>query len=118
MLCGDCLEIMKDIPDKSIDMICTDLPYGTTKCKLDSLIPLDKMWQQYERIIKDHGAIVLFGQTPFDKILGASNLNLLRYEWIWEKTNATGHLNAKKMPMKAHENILIFIRSYLYITRR
>lgn len=107
---GDCLEVMKLIPDKSIDMIFCDLPYGTTKCKWDSVIDLSLLWNQYERIIKDNGAIVLFGQTPFDKILGASNLKLLKYEWIWEKTQATGHLNAKKMPMKAHENILVFYK--------
>lgn len=107
---GDCLELMKLIPDKSIDFICCDLPYGTTKCSWDSLINLDKLWVQYERIIKDNGCIALFSQTPFDKVLGYSNLPLLRYEWIWEKTSATGHLNAKKMPMKAHENILIFYK--------
>ncbi len=106
----DCLEGMKFIPDKSIDMIFTDLPYGTTNCKWDSVIPLDALWQQYERIIKDNGAILLFAQTPFDKVLGVSNLELLRYEWIWEKTAATGHFNAKKMPLKAHENILVFYK--------
>lgn len=110
---GDCLEVMKDIPDKSIDMILADLPYGTTNCKWDTLIDLDLLWKQYERIIKDNGAIVLTAQTPFDKVLGCSNLSLLRYEWIWEKTQATGHLNAKRMPMKAHENILVF-----YMTER
>jgi site-specific DNA-methyltransferase (adenine-specific) len=109
---GDCLELMPNlIPDKSIDMIFCDLPYGTTKCKWDSPIDLDKLWIQYERIIKDNGVILLFAQTPFDKVLGASNLKLLRYEWIWEKTQATGHLNAKKMPMKAHENILVFYKN-------
>lgn len=108
---GDCLELMpKLIKDKSIDMIFCDLPYGTTKCKWDSVIDLPKLWSEYERVIKDNGAILLFAQTPFDKILGASNLKLLRYEWIWEKTQATGHLNAKKMPMKAHENILVFYK--------
>lgn len=107
---GDCLELMKDIPDKSIDMILCDLPYGTTQNKWDSIIPLDKLWRQYYRIIKDNGAIVLFAQTPFDKVLGVSNLKMLKYEWIWEKTAATGHLNAKKMPMKAHENILVFYK--------
>lgn len=107
---GDCLELMKDIPDKSIDMILCDLPYGTTQNKWDSIIPLDKLWRQYCRIIKDNGAIVLFAQTPFDKVLGVSNLKMLKYEWIWEKTAATGHLNAKKMPMKAHENILVFYK--------
>lgn len=107
---GDCLEIMPNIPDKSIDMILCDLPYGTTNCGWDSLIDPKVLWKEYERIIKDNGAIVLTAQTPFDKILGCSNLKLLRYEWIWEKTQATGHLNAKKMPMKAHENILVFYK--------
>jgi DNA modification methylase len=106
----DCLEGMKLIADKSIDMILCDLPYGTTRNKWDSIIPLDKLWEQYERIIKDNGAIALTAQTPFDKILGYSNLKLLRYEWIWEKDRASGHLNSHKMPMKAHENILIFYK--------
>lgn len=107
---GDCLELMKDIPDKSIDMILCDLPYGTTRNKWDSIIPLDKLWEQYERVIKDNGCIALFAQTPFDKVLGASNLTLLKYEWIWQKDNGTGFLNAKKMPLKLHENILIFYK--------
>lgn len=106
----DCLEGMKLIPDKSIDMILCDLPYGTTKNKWDSIIPLDELWKEYNRIIKDNGAIVLTAQTPFDKVLGMSNLKMLKYEWIWEKTSATGHLNAKRMPMKAHENVLVFYK--------
>ena len=106
----DCLEGMKRIPDKSVDMILCDLPYGTTRNKWDSIIPLEPLWEQYERVIKDNGAIVLTAQTPFDKVLGVSNLKLLRYEWIWEKTTSTGFLNAKKMPMKAHENILVFYK--------
>lgn len=107
---GDCLEEMKKIEDKSIDMILCDLPYGTTRNKWDSIIPLDKLWEQYNRIIKDNGAIVLTAQTPFDKVLGCSNLKNLKYEWIWEKTAATGFLNAKRMPLKLHENILIFYK--------
>ena len=107
---GDCLEKMKDISNKSMDMILCDLPYGTTKNKWDSIIPLDKLWEQYNRVVKDNGAIILFAQTPFDKVLGYSNLKMLKYEWIWEKTSATGYLNAKKMPMKAHENILVFYK--------
>jgi DNA modification methylase len=107
---GDCLTKMDTIPDKSIDMILCDPPFGTTKCKWDSVLDLDKMWEQYNRIIKDDGAILLFAQTPFDKVLGSSNLKMLRYEWIWEKTQATGFLNAKKMPLKAHENILVFYK--------
>lgn len=101
---------MNYVPDQSVDMIFCDLPYGTTRNKWDSIIPLEPLWMHYERVIKDNGAIVLTAQTPFDKILGMSNLDLLRYEWIWEKTSATGHLNAKKMPMKAHENILVFYK--------
>lgn len=107
---GDCLEIMKDIPDKSIDMILCDLPYGTTKNKWDSIIDLDKLWNQYKRIIKDNGAIVLFSQMPFTIELAKSNIQDLKYEWIWEKEQGTGHLNAKKMPMKIHENILVFYK--------
>lgn len=110
LLQGDCLELMKKIKDKSIDMVLCDLPYGTTKCKWDTPINLELLWQEYNRIIKNHGVILLFAQTPFDKILGCSNLSMLRYEWIWEKTQATGHLNANKMPMKAHENILVFYK--------
>jgi len=105
---GDCLEVMGSIADKSIKLICADLPYGTTNCKWDVRINLVELWKHYKRIIQPNGVIALFAQCPFDKILGASNLPMLKYEWIWEKANATGHLNSKKMPMKAHENILIF----------
>ena len=107
---GDCLELMKEIPDKSIDMILCDLPYGTTKNKWDSVIPLNKLWKQYERMIKDNGAIVLFSQMPFSAELVHSNLKLFKYEWIWQKDNGTGFLNAKKMPLKVHENILVFYK--------
>lgn len=110
LLKGDCLTLMNGIPDNSVDMILCDLPYGTTQNKWDSVIPLDKLWKHYERIIKDDGAIVLTAQTPFDKVLGTSNLKMLRYEWIWDKKLATGHLNAKRMPMKLHENILVFYK--------
>jgi len=111
ILLGDCFDLMSNIADKSVDLICADLPYGTTNCKWDSILPLDKLWQEYKRIIKDNGCILLFAQTPFDKVLGSSNLEWLKYEWIWEKTQATGFLNAKKMPMKAHENILVFYKN-------
>ena len=107
---GDCLELMTEIPDTSIDMILCDLPYGTTRNKWDSVIPLNKLWKQYERIIKDNGAIVLFSQMPFSAELVHSNLKLFKYEWIWEKDNGTGFLNAKKMPLKIHENILVFYK--------
>ena len=105
---GDCLELMGEIPDGSVDMVLCDLPYGTTACKWDSVIPFEPLWAHYKRVIKKNGAILLFAQLPFDKVLGCSNLPWLRYELIWEKTHATGHLNATKMPMKAHENILVF----------
>lgn len=108
LLQGDCLDLMKGIPDKSVDMILCDPPYGTTQNKWDSLIPLNNMWEQYKRIVKRNAAIVLFSQTPFDKVLGYSNLEMLRYEWVWKKDNATGFLNSKKMPLKIHENILVF----------
>ena len=103
---GDCLEVMKRIPDKSVDAIICDLPYGTTQNKWDSVIPLDLLWDQYKRIC--NGAIVLTAQTPFDKVLGYSNLKMLKYEWIWVKENGTGFLNAKKAPLKNHENVLVF----------
>jgi len=106
----DCLNAMKDIPANSIDMILCDLPYGTTKNKWDSIIPLDKLWEQYKRIIKENGAIVLFSQMPFTVKLIESNYKDFKYEWIWEKEQGTGHLNAKKMPLKIHENILIFYK--------
>ena len=101
---------MDKIADKSVDMILCDLPYGTTQNKWDSIIPLDLLWEHYERIIKDNGCIALFSQTPFDKVLGNSNLKLLKYEWIWQKSKPTGHLNSKKMPLKEHENILVFYK--------
>ncbi len=107
---GDCLEVMRQFPDKSIDMILCDLPYGTTACEWDTVIPFEPLWEQYERIIKDNGAILLFAQTPFDKVLGCSNIKNLRYEWIWEKEQGTGNLNANKMPLKKTENILVFYK--------
>lgn len=108
----DCLNIMEHfIDDESIDMIFCDLPYGVTRNSWDTVIPFDKLWLQYERIIKKNGAIVLTSQPPFDKILACSNLPLFRYEWIWEKSGATGFYNANKMPMKTHENILVFYKN-------
>ena len=108
---GDCLELMRQIPNKSIDFIFTDLPYSTTQNSWDQPIDLNKLWAQYVRIVKDNGCIALWAQPPFDKILACSQLKLFRYEWIIEKTKATGHLNSKKMPMKAHENVLIFYKT-------
>jgi len=106
----DCLEGMKYIDDKSIDMILCDLPYGTTKCKWDIVIPFEPLWEQYERIIKDNGAIVLFGSQPFTSALVMSNLKLFKYEWIWQKTLATNFMLVKKQPAKKHENILVFYK--------
>lgn len=106
----DCLIGMNRINDKSIDMILCDLPYGTTKNKWDKRIDFELLWKQYNRIIKDNGAIVLFAQSPFDKILACSNIKMFRYEWIWEKTHATGFLNSSKCPLKNHENILVFYK--------
>lgn len=107
---GDCLEVMKDIPDKSIDMILCDLPYGTTACKWDTVIPFDPLWEQYERIIKDNGAIVLFGSEPFSSQLRASNLNIYKYDWYWKKSKAQGFFNVKKMPLKSIETISVFYK--------
>ena len=110
LLNGDCLELMKNIPDKSIDMILCDLPYGTTKCKWDIVIPFDKLWEQYNRIIKDKGAILLFGSEPFSSKMRISNLRMYKYDWIWKKTKAQGFLNSKKMPLKDYENICVFYK--------
>lgn len=111
LICGDCLAEMAKLSDKSIDMVLCDLPYGTTaRNKWDNVIPLDLLWEQYGRIVKDDGVIALWSQMPFTAILAASNMKLFRYEWIVEKTNATGFLNANRMPMKAHENVLIFYK--------
>jgi len=106
----DCLEGMKRLPDKSIDMILCDLPYGTTDNKWDVIIPFDLLWAQYERVIKDNGAIVLTGSQPFTSKLVMSNQQLFRYEWIWEKSFAPNFQLANKMPMKIHENILVFYK--------
>ncbi|MFR8331173.1 MAG: hypothetical protein ACLU9S_01390 [Oscillospiraceae bacterium] len=108
LLFGNCLDLMPKLPENSVDFLFTDLPYGTTNCKWDTPIDLDLFWREVKRLVRPGGCKALFAQAPFDKVLGCSNLQELRYEWIWEKTQATGHLNAKKMPMKAHENILIF----------
>src|SRR5690625_1764346 len=109
---GDCLERMKEIPDGSVDMVLTDPPYGTTACKWDSVIPLEPMWEQLKRVIKPNGAIVMTASQPFSTALGASNLKMLKYQWYWRKTRATGHLNAKKMPMKDIEDVLVFYRKH------
>jgi site-specific DNA-methyltransferase (adenine-specific) len=111
ILLGDCLEQMNLIEDKSIDMILCDLPYGTTRCSWDEIIPFDELWEQYERVIKDNGAIVLTASQPFTTKLISSNMKMFRYEWIWKKgKHVTGFPNAKRMPMKNHENICVFYK--------
>lgn len=110
LLQGDCLELMKEIPDESVDMVLADLPFGTTCNSWDSVISLDRLWEQYHRICKPNAAVLIFGQLPFSAVLMMSNMKELRYEWIYEKTNATGFLNAKKMPLKAHESVFVFYR--------
>ena len=108
IICGDCLEVMPEIADKSIDMILCDLPYGTTACKWDTIIPFEPLWEQYKRIIKDNGAIVLTASQPFTSALVMSNIKMFKYSWVWVKTKASGHLDAKNKPMKKHEDILVF----------
>lgn len=108
IVCGDCLEVMPQLPDKCFDMILCDLPYGTTACKWDTIIPFKPLWEQYKRIIKDRGAIVLTASQPFTSALVMSNVKWFKYEWIWEKSKATGHALSKIRPMKSHENILVF----------
>ena len=108
LLKGDCLELMKNISDKSIDMILCDLPYGITKCKWDAIIPIEPLWEQYNRIIKDNGAIVLFATQPFSSKLIISNLKGFKHEWIWQKEKGVGFQVAKYRPMQEHEHILVF----------
>jgi site-specific DNA-methyltransferase (adenine-specific) len=105
---GDCLVEMQNIESVSVDMILCDLPYGKTACKWDTVIPFEPLWEQYKRIIKKNGAIVLFGSQPFTSALIMSNLRMFKYEWIWEKDNSTGFQLAKKRPLKKHENIIVF----------
>lgn len=107
---GDCLELMKNITNKSIDMILCDLPYGTTACKWDSVIPFEPLWEQYNRIIKENGAIVLFGSEPFTSLLISSNIKLFKYDIVWDKVNCSSGILAKKRPLKSHENICIFYK--------
>jgi site-specific DNA-methyltransferase (adenine-specific) len=108
---GDCLELMpKYVEDKSVDLIFADLPYGTTQNKWDSVIPLDKLWSEYNRVIKDNGAIVLFAAQPFTSALIMSNPKMFKYDWVWQKPKGTGHLNAKKQPMRDKEDVLVFYK--------
>lgn len=111
---GDCLEVMKNIPDKSIDMILCDLPYGTTACKWDTIIPFEPLWEQYKRIIKDNGAIVLTASQPFTSALVMSNPKMFKYCWVWNKAKAANYVNAKKQPLKIHEDIAVFCKGNNY----
>jgi len=105
---GDCLEVMKEIPDGVIDMILTDPPYGTTACAWDSIIPLEPMWEQLKRVIKPNGAIVMTASQPFTSTLVASNMKMFKYCWVWEKSRSVGFLNARNAPLKRHEDIVVF----------
>lgn len=107
---GDCLEVMRQIPDKSVDMILCDLPYGITTCKWDTIIPFEPLWAEYERVIKDNGAIVLTASQPFTSALVMSNPKLFRYALVWDKVNISSPLLAKKQPLKSHEDILLFYK--------
>lgn len=105
---GDCLELMKTIPDGSVDMVLADPPYGATACKWDSVIPFEPMWDQLKRVTKKDGAIVMTASQPFTSALVMSNVKMFRYEWIWEKSKASNFLLARKQALKAHENMLVF----------
>ena len=105
---GDCLEVMSLIPDGSIDMVMCDPPYGTTACKWDSVIPLEPMWKHLKRVIKPNGAIVMTASQPFTTTLIASNMKMFKYCWVWCKNFKTGHLNAKKQPMRSVEDVIVF----------
>ncbi|MGN7706852.1 DNA-methyltransferase [Chryseobacterium sp. 22543] len=107
---GDCLSEMNKIRDGSVDMVLCDLPYGTTQCKWDVRLPFEQLWKQYLRVVKENGAIVLFGTEPFSSLLRLSNLKLFKYDWIWDKVKGTGFLNAKKQPLRNHEIISVFYK--------
>jgi len=106
----DCLKVLPTIPDKSIDLILTDPPYGTTQCKWDSIIPFEPMWNQLKRVIKDNGAIALFGTEPFSSYLRTSNIDNFKYDWVWQKSKSTNYLNSKKQPLRNNEIISIFYK--------
>ena len=109
---ADCLDAMRLIPDQSVDMVLCDLPYGTTACKWDAVIPFEPLWAEYRRVTKSNAAIVLTASQPFTSALGASNLAWLRYSWVWEKSRPTDFLNAKKKPLKGFEDVLVFYNRY------
>lgn len=106
--CGDCLKVMQTIEDKSIDLILCDLPYGTTPCDWDKEVPMELLWKQYERILKDNGVVVLFGQEPFSSYLRISNIDMYKYDWYWEKERLTNMFQVKRRPGKTVETISVF----------
>ena len=111
LIYGDCLEKMKDIPDGSVDMVLVDPPYGVTACKWDTVIPLEPLWKEYERIVKSNGIIVIFGSEPFSSRVRMSNIKRYRYDWIWKKPTGTGYMMANKQPLNDYENIMVFYSS-------
>jgi DNA modification methylase len=110
ILTGDCLERLKELPDNSIDMVLCDLPYGTTQCKWDTIIPFEPLWAEYNRVCKINAPMVFTASQPFTSQLINSNIKNFKYTWVWEKSKATGYLNAKRMPMRAHEDVCVFYR--------
>ena len=108
---GDCLELMKDIPTGSVDLILADLPYGCTACSWDSVIPIDELWKEWNRIIKRNGVVCVFGREPFSSIVRTSNIKAYKYDWIWKKTRGAGYLSCKYQPLKNYENIMVFYRT-------
>lgn len=112
IILGDCLEVMKQIPDKSVDMVLCDLPYGTTACKWDTIIPFDRLWEQYNRVCR--GAFVLFGTEPFSSYLRLSNIKMYKYDWIWHKSKCGSAFTAKYRPMQKHETISVFGKGKLF----
>lgn len=110
IICGNCFDILPQIPDDSVDLLFVDLPYGTTQASWDSILPLDKLWEQYNRIVKKNGAMLFTASQPFTTTLIASNINNYKYSWIWEKSKATNYLNAKKQPLRAYEEVVVFYR--------
>jgi len=110
LMLGDCLERMREIPDGSVDMVLADLPYGTTQCRWDIVIPLEALWEHYWRVLKPTGVVVLFAAQPFTSKVVCSAIDHFKYEWVWRKPKGTGHLNAKKQPLRDKEDILVFYR--------
>lgn len=111
---GDCLDLLKNIPDKSIDLVLVDPPYGTTACKWDIIIPFEPMWKEIERVKKGKAAALIFGTEPFSSLLRTSNIGNFKYDWVWEKSHPKGHLNANKQPLRAHEIVSVFYDNNYY----